>query len=74
LGGLIRRVREENIALIIRHPLDPVRDVEFLVRKTGAKVAVLAASVGDLPQARDYFSLFEANVAALVAAVAAGTP
>lgn len=74
LGGLIRRVREEHIALIIRHPLDPVRDVEFLVRKTGAKVVVLAASVGDLPQARDYFSLFEANVAALVAAVAAGTP
>lgn len=74
LAGLIRRVREEQIALIIRHPQDPVREVDFLARKAGARAVVLAASVGDLPQARDYFSLFEANVAALTAAFAAGTP
>ena len=68
LARLIRRVRDERMALIVRHPQDPARDVDFLARKAGARVAVLAASVGDLPQARDYFSLFETNVAALTAA------
>lgn len=66
LASLLQRVREQNIDLIVRHPQEPARDVDFLARKTGARVVVLAASVGDLPGAKDYLSLFEANVAALV--------
>lgn len=68
LSTLIRRMRDEKVALIVRQPQEPSRDVDFLARKTGARVAILAASVGDLPQAADYFSLFETNIAALVAA------
>ena len=68
LAGLIRRMRDEQVSIIVRHPQEPVRDVDFLARKSGARVAILAASVGDLPQARDYFALFDTNVAALTAA------
>jgi ABC-type Zn uptake system ZnuABC Zn-binding protein ZnuA len=68
LAGLIRRMQDERVAVIVRHPQEPVRDVDFLARKAGARVAILAASVGDLPQARDYLALFDTNVAALTAA------
>lgn len=67
LSTLIRRMRNEQVSLIIRQPQEPSRDVDFLARKTGARVAILAASVGDLPQAINYFSLFETNIAALLA-------
>lgn len=74
LAVLIRRMREEHVAVIVRHPQEPSRDVDFLARRAGARVAVLAASIGDLPQARDYFSLFETNVAALTAAFSGAPP
>lgn len=72
LAELIRRMREEQVSVIVRNPQEPGRDVDFLAHKVGAHVAILAASVGDLPQARDYFSLFETNVAALTAALPGG--
>ncbi len=74
LARLIKRMQAEKVAVIVRHPQEPSRDVDFLARKTGARVAVLAASVGDLPQAQDYFSLFDTNVAALLAAFGEATP
>lgn len=74
LSQLIKRMRDERVSLIVRHPQEPARDVDFLSRKTGARVAVLAASVGDLPPAQDYFSLFDTNVAALVAAASGSSP
>ncbi|MBY0340926.1 MAG: metal ABC transporter substrate-binding protein [Rhodocyclaceae bacterium] len=74
LARLIKRMQAEKVAVIVRHPQEPSRDVDFLARKTGARVAVLAASVGDLPQAQDYFSLFDTNVAALLAAFGEPTP
>lgn len=74
LARLIKRMQAEKVAVIVRHPQEPSRDVDFLARKTGARVAVLAASVGDLPQAQDYFSLFDSNVAALLAAFGEPTP
>lgn len=74
LSVLIRRMRDEQVSFIVRHPQDPVRDVDFLARKAGARVAILAASVGDLPQAKDYFSLFDTNVAALTAAYSESKP
>jgi zinc/manganese transport system substrate-binding protein/zinc transport system substrate-binding protein len=43
-----------------------------VAQRTGGVVAVLAASVGAVPNADDYVSLFDVNVAALLAA--AGVP
>jgi hypothetical protein len=53
---------------VVREPHEPERDVAFVAGKTGASVVVLGASVGALPNAPDYISLFDANVAALSAA------
>lgn len=65
MAGLLKRMRDERIALIVRQPTEPARDADYLARRGGARVAVLAASVGALPEARDYLSLLDANVARL---------
>jgi ABC-type Zn uptake system ZnuABC Zn-binding protein ZnuA len=70
LAAMIRSMREKNVAIVIREPYEPERDVAFLAAKSGASVAVLAASVGATPQARDYVALFDADVDTLVAQVA----
>ena len=46
------------------------KDVAFLAKRTGSTIVVLAASVGALPEAPDYISMFDRNVAALLAATA----
>lgn len=51
--------------LIVREPHEPKRDADFLAARTGARVVVLASTVGAVPEARDYISLIEYNVKAL---------
>lgn len=68
MAGLLKRMRDERIALIVRQPSEPARDADYLARRGGARVVELAASVGALPEARDYLSLFEVNVARLATA------
>jgi hypothetical protein len=57
--------------IIVRQPHEPEKDVGFIAKRTGSVVAVLASSVGALPGADDYLSLFDVNVAALRAAAGA---
>ena len=74
LAALIKRMESDHIKIILRQPHEPARNAEFLARKSGAQVVQLAASVGAAPDvnvARDYLSLFDYNVAALVAAATA---
>jgi ABC-type Zn uptake system ZnuABC Zn-binding protein ZnuA len=68
LAGLIRTMREQNVRVIVRQPYEPEKDVQFLADKAGARIVLLAGSVGGLPAAQDYISLFDANVAALLTA------
>ena len=68
LASLINTMRARNINIIVRQPNQPEQDVAFLAQKTGAQVVLLAGSVGTLPGADSYISLFDTNVAALVAA------
>lgn len=58
----------KSVAAIVREPHEPARDADFLAAKTGAKVVILASSVGAVPEARDYLSLIDFNVRALAAA------
>jgi ABC-type Zn uptake system ZnuABC Zn-binding protein ZnuA len=69
LAGIVRTMQARGVRVVIREPHEPKRDVDFVANKAGAKVVTLAASVGVLPQAGDYIALFDANVAALLAAV-----
>src|SRR6185369_1178991 len=70
LAGIVKTMREREVRIVIREPHEPKRDVAFVADKAGASVVTLAASVGGLPQAGDYISLFDVNVEALKAAAA----
>ena len=67
LAGLIKTMRERDVRIVVRQPQEPARDAAFLAEKTGASVVLLAGSVGALPAATDYLSLFDTNVDALLA-------
>jgi ABC-type Zn uptake system ZnuABC Zn-binding protein ZnuA len=71
LAGIIQAMRARAVQIVVREPHEPERDVAFVAGKAGASVVTLAASVGALPQASDYFALFDADVAALTAAATA---
>ena len=69
LASLIASMNARGARVIVREPHEPEKDIAFVAKRTGSAVAVLAASVGALPGAGDYLSLFGVNAAALVAAV-----
>ena len=62
LAGIVQTMRARGVRIVVREPHEPERDVAFVASKAGASVVTLAASVGALPQAGDYISLFDANV------------
>jgi ABC-type Zn uptake system ZnuABC Zn-binding protein ZnuA len=62
---LVRTMNEMRIQAILKQPFEPAKYPDFLAAKTGARVIVLAASVGAVPEASDYFALFDYNVKAL---------
>ncbi len=68
LAVLLKRMETDQIKIILRQAHEPAKNAEFLARKRGAQVVQLAASVGAVDAARDYFSLFDHNVAALLTA------
>jgi ABC-type Zn uptake system ZnuABC Zn-binding protein ZnuA len=72
LAALISTMKARGARIIVRQLHEPEKDAAFVAHRTGGVVAVLAASVGALPGAHDYVSLFDVNVAALRAA--AGVP
>jgi hypothetical protein len=59
---------DEKIEVIVRQPFEPEKTPAFLAAKSGARVVVLAASVGVVPQASDYLALFDYDVKQLAAA------
>jgi ABC-type Zn uptake system ZnuABC Zn-binding protein ZnuA len=70
LAALIGSMNEHGARIIVRQPHEPEKDVTFVAKHTGGAIAVLAASVGAMPAARDYLSLFDADATALLAAAA----
>ena len=70
LAAIVRDMRARGARIVVREPHEPERDVAFVASKAGAHVVTLAASVGALPGADDYISLFDVNVEALTAAAA----
>ena len=68
LASLIGMMNARGARIIVRQTHEPEKDVAFVAKRTGGVVAVLASSVGALPGADDYPSLFDVNVAALRAA------
>jgi ABC-type Zn uptake system ZnuABC Zn-binding protein ZnuA len=69
LAALLKLMQSQQVRVIVRQPHEPAKNADFLARKTGAKVVLLAASVGAVPEAKDYLSLFDYNAEALVNAL-----
>ena len=68
IGELAKIMKDKNVRIIISEANQPDRHAKMLAERTGAKIALLAGTVGMLPNTDDYISLFDANVNALVAA------
>jgi ABC-type Zn uptake system ZnuABC Zn-binding protein ZnuA len=68
LAALIRTMRSRSARLLVREPQEPERDVSFLAERVGGSVVTLSTSVGGLQGTIDYFSMFDVDVAALLAA------
>jgi len=68
LAEIVRDTRGRGARIVLREPHEPERDVAFVASRAGAQIVTLAASVGALPGADDYISLFDVNVSALTKA------
>jgi ABC-type Zn uptake system ZnuABC Zn-binding protein ZnuA len=66
LSELVRLIREQKVAVVIKEPYESDNITRYLNRTTGSKTLTLAASVGAVPEAKDYFSLFDYNVEQLI--------
>ncbi|HXF65069.1 MAG TPA: metal ABC transporter substrate-binding protein [Burkholderiales bacterium] len=69
LASLLKLMETQQVKLIVRQPHEPSKNADFLAARTGAKVVLLAGSVGAVPQAKDYLSLFDYNAEALANAM-----
>jgi ABC-type Zn uptake system ZnuABC Zn-binding protein ZnuA len=68
IAELTKLIKAKGIKYILAEANQPERHANRLAQQTGAKVVLLAGSVGELPQTDDYISMFDANVNALLAA------
>jgi ABC-type Zn uptake system ZnuABC Zn-binding protein ZnuA len=69
LAALLKLMQSQQVSVIVRQPHEPAKNADFLASRTGAKVVLLAASVGAVPEAKDYLSLFDYNAQALANAM-----
>jgi zinc/manganese transport system substrate-binding protein len=66
LNQLVKRIKNENIGLLIMEPYYEQRSARYLNEKTGIRLSVLPQSVGATPQITTYFELFD-RIAAILA-------
>jgi len=66
---VIGEIKGENIKVIISSPYFTTDSADLVARQTGAKVVVLATSVGAEEHIKNYFDLFDYNISKLVEAL-----
>ncbi len=69
---IINLMQSEKIRAILVEPYFDLKTPRFIAEKTGAKVLVFYPSVGGAKEIGDYFSLFDHDVDAFVAAMKEG--
>ncbi len=69
LVKVINEIKQNNIKLIITSPYFSTKSADVVARQTGAKVVVLATSVGAEDEIEDYFDLFQYNVNKIIQAL-----
>jgi ABC-type Zn uptake system ZnuABC Zn-binding protein ZnuA len=71
---LIELMKSRGVRLLIVEPyFDPKLPAQ-VARSAGVPVAIVPPSVGAVPEAKDYFSLFDAQLAVIQKALASGGP
>ncbi len=65
---IINLISSRKIRLILVEPFFDSKTPKFIASKTGATVLTFYPSVGGIPEIKDYFGLFDYNIAAFVAA------
>lgn len=63
---VIQKIKEQKIKVIIVEPFYDLKTPQSIARKSGAKLLVLPTSVGGVPEATDYFQLFDYNLKTLL--------
>jgi len=66
---LIEEMKRQQVKIIVIEPYFDAKTPNAIGRETGAKVVVLAPSVGGAKEVTDYFKLFDYNVSTLVSAI-----
>jgi ABC-type Zn uptake system ZnuABC Zn-binding protein ZnuA len=66
---VISAVRTNNVRIVITSPYFTLDAAELVSRQTGARIAVLATSVGAFEGVDDYYDLFEYNADVLLKAL-----
>lgn len=64
--GLIEEMKRQQVKVIIIEPYFDAKTPNQIAQQTGAKVLVMAPSVGGAPNTDDYIKLFDFNIALLV--------
>jgi ABC-type Zn uptake system ZnuABC Zn-binding protein ZnuA len=65
LDSLVKKMRAENIKVILTENYYPRRGPEFLAGKTGAAVVTAAVSAGGAKEVKTYFDVFDRVIAGL---------
>lgn len=68
---VINAMKAQNVKLILVEPYFDSKTPNSIASKANARVVVLPPSVGGVPQASDYFKLFDTNIALLLDAIKA---
>lgn len=69
LARLIAAGKKSGVRAIVHEPYEPEDAARFVAQKLGVPFVLLATSVGSVPEATDYFALFDHNVATLAQAL-----
>jgi ABC-type Zn uptake system ZnuABC Zn-binding protein ZnuA len=69
LARLISAGRKAQVRAILHEPYEPDDASQLVARKLGVPFVLLATSVDSVPGTKDYFALFDHNVATLVQAL-----
>jgi zinc/manganese transport system substrate-binding protein len=67
VNSLIPRLKDAGVKFVIVEPYRPRKTPEYVAQTIGAKLLLLPASVGGNEKVKDYFSLFDYDVAQITA-------
>jgi ABC-type Zn uptake system ZnuABC Zn-binding protein ZnuA len=69
LARLVAQAKAAKVRVVIRETYEPEDAPRLVASRTGSAVIALAAGVGAVPEAKDYMSLFDYNIAMLLRAL-----